>query len=58
MEFGQLMSDILAYVSCVFEMYIFEIAQVIGDNVPIAFLYVLSICHKISAFLQGLFKRY
>ena len=43
MEFGQLMADILVYVSCKFEMYIFEIAQVIGENVPIAFLYVLSI---------------
>ena len=43
MEFGQLMADILAYVSCKFEMYIFEIAQVIGENVPIAYFYVLSI---------------
>ena len=43
MEFGQLMIDILLYVSCKFEMYIFKIAQVIIDNVRIAFLYVLSI---------------
>ena len=43
MEFGQLMADILVYVSYKFEMYIFEIAEVIGENVPIAFLYVLSI---------------
>ena len=43
MEFGQLIADILAYISCKFETYIFEIAQVIGENVPIAFLYVLSI---------------
>ena len=43
MEFSQLMADILVYESCMFEMYIFEIAQVIGENVPIAFLYVLSI---------------
>ena len=43
MEFGQLMADILVYVSCKFETNIFEIAQVIGENVPIAFLYVLSI---------------
>ena len=42
-KFGQLMADILVYVSCKFEMYIFEIAQVIDENVPIAFLYVLSI---------------
>ena len=44
MEFGQLMTDILVYVTCKFEMYIFEIAQVIGENVHIAFLYVLIIC--------------
>ena len=43
MEFSQLMADIQVYESCKFEMYIFEIAQVIGENVPIAFLYVLSI---------------
>ena len=45
MEFGQLMTDILVYLSCKFEMYIFETAQVIGEKVPIAFLYVLSIYH-------------
>ena len=43
MEFGQLMIDILVYVSYKFEMYIFKIAQVISENVRIAFLYVLSI---------------
>ena len=43
MEFGQLMKDILVNVSCKFEMYIFKIAQVINENVCIAFLYVLSI---------------
>ena len=43
MEFGQLMAYILVFVSCKFEMYIFEIAQIMGENVPIAFLYVLSI---------------
>ena len=43
MEFGQLMIDILVYVSCKFEMYIFKIALVISENVRIAFLYVLSI---------------
>ena len=37
------MTDILVNVSCKFEMYIFEIAQVINENVRIAFLYVLSI---------------
>ena len=52
MEFSQLMADILVYESCKFEMYIFEIAQVIGENVPIAFLYVLSI----SVFLNVYFK--
>ena len=43
MEFDQLMTDILVYVSCQFEMYIFELAQVISENIRIAFLYVLSI---------------
>ena len=44
MEFGKLMINILVYVSCKFEMYIFKIAQVISENVRIAFLYVLTIC--------------
>ena len=43
LEFGQIMIDILVYVSCKFEMYILKIAQVISENVRIAFLYVLSI---------------
>ena len=43
MDFGRLMANILVYVSCKFEIYISEIAQVIDENVPIAFLYVLSI---------------
>ena len=43
MESGQLMTDILVNVSCKFEMYIFKIAQVINENIHIAFLYVLSI---------------
>ena len=47
LEFGQLMTDILGNVSCMFEMYIFKIAQVINENVRIAFLYVLSISQLI-----------
>ena len=43
MEFSQLMIDIIVNVSCKFEMYIFKIAQVINENVRMAFLYVLSI---------------
>ena len=43
MEFGQLMTDILVNVPCMLEMYIFKIAQVMNENVRIAFLYVLSI---------------
>ena len=43
MEFGLIMTDIPAYVSSKFEMYIFKIAQVISENVRIAFLYELSI---------------
>ena len=48
MVFDQLMIDILVNVSCKFEMYLFKIAQVINENVRIAFLYVLSIpqCKK------------
>ena len=46
MEFGQLMTDILGNVSCKFEMFIFKIAEVINENVRIAFLYVLSIQYK------------
>ena len=42
-EFGQLMIDILVYVSCKFQMYMFKTAQVISENVRIAFLYVLGI---------------
>ena len=48
MEFGQLIIDILVYVSCKFEMYILRIAFVITENVRIAFLYVLSIYSQIS----------
>ena len=40
MDFSRLMIDILVNVSCKFEMYIFKIAQVINENVRIAFLYV------------------
>ena len=43
MEFGQLMTDILVNVPCKFEMYILKIAQVISEDVRIAFLYVLGI---------------
>ena len=48
MEFGRQMIDILVYLSCKFEMYIFKIAQVISENVRIAFLYVLSIIALIA----------
>ena len=42
MEFGQLMTDILVYISCKFGMYIVKIAQVISENVRIVFLCALS----------------
>ena len=48
MEFGQQMIDILVYVSCKFEMYIFKIALVTPENVRIAFLYVMSILASLS----------
>ena len=50
-EIGRQMVDILVYVSCKFEMYIFKIAQVISENVRIAFLYVLSIYQSQLRFL-------
>ena len=56
MEFGQLMIDILVYVSCKFEMYIFRIALVISENVRIAFLYVLSIYKSKMRFITMLTK--
>ena len=43
MKFGLLMTNILVYASCKFEMHIFKIALVISENVRIVFLYVLSI---------------
>ena len=52
MEFGQLMVDILVNVSCKFEMCIFKIAQVIRENVRIAFLNVLSIVFLCISFLE------
>ena len=55
MEFGQLMTDILVYVTCKFEMYILKIAQIIHENVRIAFLYVLSIYKTIMSFKPKLF---
>ena len=54
MEFGQIMIDILVNVSCKFEMYIFKIAQVFNENVPIAFFDVLSIYMQIQNALLGL----
>ena len=51
MEFGQIMTDILVYVSCKFQMYIFKTAQVISENVRIAFLYVQSIYRVFEKFL-------
>ena len=42
-KFGLLMTNILVYVFCKFDMHIFKIALVISENVRIAFLYVLSI---------------
>ena len=50
MEFSQLMIDILLYVACKIEMYIFKIALVISENVRIAFLYVLSIYTYLCGF--------
>ena len=58
MEFGQLMINLLVYVSCKFDLYILKIAKVIGENVRIAFLYVLSIhvVYKSNSSLKLLFN--
>ena len=56
LEFGLLMRNITAYVSCKFEMYIFKIARVISENVRIAFLYVLSILLPVIELEKGLSK--
>ena len=50
MEFGLLITDILVYAPCKFEMYIFKIAIGISKNVRIAFIYVLSICNVINLY--------
>ena len=56
MEFGKLMIDILVCVSCKFEMYNFKIAQVISENVRIAFLYVLSIFYWKTVDINTLYE--
>ena len=52
MELGKLMADILVYVSYKFEMNNFEMAQVIGKNVPLAFLYVYVMINSFSVELR------
>ena len=47
------MIDILVYVSCKSEMYILKIAEVISENVRIAFLYALSIYPLYTPFLYS-----
>ena len=56
MEFGLLMTDILVYVSCKFEIHILKIALVISENVRIAFLYVLSILRRLIAYHASVYQ--
>ena len=43
MEFSLLVGDMSFFVFCKFERVIFKIVQVMTENIPFAFLYVLSI---------------
>ena len=43
MEFRLLVGDMSFFVFCKFEIVIFKIVQVMTENIPFAFLYVLSI---------------
>ena len=52
MELCHLLIDILVYVFCKYEMYIFKIAHVISENVRITFLYVLSIYKRSTLYVH------
>ena len=43
MEFSLRVGDMSFFVFCKFEVVIFKIVQVMTENIPFAFLYVLSI---------------
>ena len=43
MEFSLRVADMPFFVFCKFEIVIFKIVQVMTENIPFAFLYVLSI---------------
>ena len=44
MEFSLRVGYMSFFVFCKFEIVIFKIVQVMTENIPFAFLYVLSIC--------------
>ena len=43
MEFSLRVGDMSFFVFCKFEILIFKVVQVMAENIPFAFLYVLSI---------------
>ena len=44
MEFSLRVGDMSVFVFCKFEIVIFKIVQIMTENIPFAFLYVLSLC--------------
>ena len=47
MEFSLQVGDMSLFVFCKFEIVIFKIVQAMTENIPFAFLYVLSIVYLI-----------
>ena len=54
MEFNLRVGDMSFFVFCKLEIVIFKIVQVMTENIPFAFLYVLSIHSIINIFIKCL----
>ena len=54
MEFSLRVGDMSFFVFCKFEIVIFKIVQVMTENIPFAFLYVLSIYYMFMVSLVPL----
>ena len=52
MEFSLRVGDMSFFVFCKFEIAIFKIVQVMTENIPFAFLYVLSIVVKVRRIIN------
>ena len=53
MEFSLRVGDTSFFVFCKFEIVIFKIVQVMTENIPFAFLYVLSILARARVCVAG-----